>query len=163
MAWQRVGHDWVTELNRKVKVKVSQQSCLTLYDPRHYSPLGSSVHGILQARVLVWVAISFSRGSSQPRHQTQVSYIVGRHLTLWATREVSWIWELDQKESWVPKNWCFWTVVLGEDFWESLGLQGDPTSHSEGDQPWDFFGRNDAKAETLVLVPLIFFLLISYL
>ena len=42
---------------------------------------------------------------------------------------------------------------VGEDSWESLGLQGDPTIHSEGDQPWDFFGRNDAKAETPVLWP----------
>ena len=43
---------------------------------------------------------------------------------------------------------------VGEDSWESLGLQGDPTSHSEGDQPWDFFGRNDAaKAENPVLWP----------
>ena len=48
-----------------------------------------------------------------------------------------WVWELDYKESWAPKNWCFWTVVLmllncgvGEDSWESLGLQGDPTSPS---------------------------------
>ena len=40
-----------------------------------------------------------------------------------------WMWELDYKESWVLKNWCFWTVV-GEDSWESLGLQGDPTSPS---------------------------------
>ena len=42
---------------------------------------------------------------------------------------------------------------VGEDSWESLGLQGDPTSPFEGDQPWDFFGRNDAKAETPVLWP----------
>ena len=49
---------------------------------------GSSIHGILQARVLEWVAISFSRGSSQPRDQTQVSRIVGRRFTIWATREV---------------------------------------------------------------------------
>ena len=42
---------------------------------------------------------------------------------------------------------------VGEDSWEFLGLWGDPTSHSEGDQPWDFFGRNDAKAETPVLWP----------
>ena len=41
---------------------------------------------------------------------------------------------------------------FGEGSWESLGLQGDPTSHSEGDQPWDFFGRTDAKAETPVLL-----------
>ena len=42
---------------------------------------------------------------------------------------------------------------VGEDSWESLGLQGDSTSHSKGDQPWDFFGRNDAKAETPVRWP----------
>ena len=51
------------------------------------SPPGSSVHGILQARVLEWVAIPFSRGSSQPRDQTQVSCIAGRHFILRATRE----------------------------------------------------------------------------
>ena len=49
------------------------QSCPTLCDPMNYSPLGSSVHGILQARVLEWVAIPFSRGSSQLRDQTQFS------------------------------------------------------------------------------------------
>jgi len=48
---------------------------------------GSSLHGILQARVLEWVAISFSRGSSWPRDRTWVSHILGRHLNLWATRE----------------------------------------------------------------------------
>ena len=48
---------------------------------------GSSLHGILQARVLEWVAISFSRGSSRPRDGTRVSCIPGRHFNLWATRE----------------------------------------------------------------------------
>ena len=64
------------------------QSCQTLCDPVDCSPPGSSVHGIFQVRVLEWVAISFSRGSSQPRDQTQVSRIVGRRFTIWATREV---------------------------------------------------------------------------
>ena len=41
-----------------------------------------------------------------------------------------WMWELDYKESWASKNWCFWTVVLEKTLWESLGLQGDPTSPS---------------------------------
>ena len=41
-----------------------------------------------------------------------------------------WIWELDHKESWAPKNWCFWTVVLGKTLWESLGQKGDPNSPS---------------------------------
>ena len=51
---------------------------------------GSSSHGIFQARVLKWVAISFSRGSSQPRDRTLVSCIAGRHFTLWATRDIPW-------------------------------------------------------------------------
>ena len=50
---------------------------------------GSSVRGILQASVLEWVAISFSRGSSWPRDRTRVSHIVGRHFTIWATREAT--------------------------------------------------------------------------
>ncbi|MES6266278.1 hypothetical protein U6R57_12305, partial [Cutibacterium acnes] len=64
----------------KKKVKVAQ-SCPTLCDPMDCSPPGSSVHGILQARILEWVAISFSRGSSQPRDQTQVSHIAGGFFT----------------------------------------------------------------------------------
>ena len=61
------------------------QSCPTLCDPINCIPPGSSVHGILQARILEWVAISFSRGSSQPRDWTWVSHIVGRRFTVWAT------------------------------------------------------------------------------
>ena len=63
------------------------QSCPTLFDPMDCSLPGSSVHGILQARILEWVAISFSRGSSWPRDQAQVSHIAGRRFNLWATRE----------------------------------------------------------------------------
>ena len=51
------------------------------------SPPGSSVHGILQARLLEWVAISSSRGSSQPRDQTQASQIAGGFFTVWDTKE----------------------------------------------------------------------------
>ena len=58
------------------------QSCPTLCDPMYCSLPGFSLHGILQARVLEWVAISFSRGSSQPRYRTQVSRIPGRCYTL---------------------------------------------------------------------------------
>ena len=57
-----------------------------------------------------------------------------------------WVWELGCEESWVPKNWCFWTVVLEK----TLEIQ---LVHSEGDQSWVFFGRNDAKVETPVLWP----------
>ena len=71
-----LGHEWVHEV---------AQSCPTLYNPMDCSPSGSSVHGIFQARVLEWVAISFSRRSFQPRDWTRVSHIVG--FTVWATRE----------------------------------------------------------------------------
>ena len=61
--------------------------CLALRAHGLYSPPGSSVHGIIQARILEWVAISFSRGSSPLRDQTQVSCTAGRFFTVWATRE----------------------------------------------------------------------------
>ena len=63
------------------------KSCPTLCDAMDCSPAGSSVHGILQARILEWVSISFSRGSSQPRNWTWVSCIAGRFFTNWAMRE----------------------------------------------------------------------------
>ena len=77
------------ELARKTRWRWSEvaQSCPTLCDPMDCSPPGSSLHGILQARILEWVAISFSRGSSRPRDWTRVSLIPGRRFNLWATRE----------------------------------------------------------------------------
>ena len=63
------------------------QSCPTLGDPMDRSPPGSPVHETFQARILEWVAISFSRGSSQPRDRTQVCCTAGRFFTYWATRE----------------------------------------------------------------------------
>ena len=71
--------EWVSEV---------AQLCLTLCDPMDCSLPGSSVHWIFQARILEWAAISFSRGSSWPRDRTQVSRIVGRCFTVWATREL---------------------------------------------------------------------------
>ena len=64
-----------------------------------------------------------------------------------------WMWELDCKESWALKNWCFWTVVLEKILESPLDCREIQPVHSEGDQPWDFFGRNDAEAETPVLWP----------
>jgi len=77
-----------TSLCRWGKVKVKSLSHVPLWDPMNCSLLGSSFHGIFQARVLEWGAIAFSRGSSWPRDWTQVSCTVGRQFTLWAIREV---------------------------------------------------------------------------
>ena len=64
-----------------------------------------------------------------------------------------WMWELDFEEGWAPKNWCFWTVVVERTLESPLECKEIQLDHSEGDQPWDFFGTNDAKAETPVLWP----------
>ena len=72
---RRGGEGRAEVITRKVKVKVAQ-SCPTLCDPMNYT-----VHGILQARILEWVAFPFSRGSSQARDQSQVSRNAGRFFT----------------------------------------------------------------------------------
>ena len=106
MGSQRVGHDWATELNwslfckrenwcwqrlinfplvntGNMLPKLAAQWCLTVSDPVNWSLPGSSVRAILQARILEWVAVPFSRGSSPPRAWTLVSCITGRVLHMW--------------------------------------------------------------------------------
>ena len=63
------------------------------------------------------------------------------------------LWALDCEESWAPKNWCFWTVVLEKTPESPLDCKEIQPVHSEGDQSWVFFVRNDAKAETSALWP----------
>ena len=64
---------------------------------------------------------------------------------------VLWMWELVYKESWVPKNWCFWTVVLEKTLESPLDCKEIQPVHAKGDQSWVFIGRTDAEAETPVL------------
>ena len=98
-------------IQNKVKVKVAQ-SCLTLCDPVDYT-----FHGILQARILEWVAIPFSRGSSLPSDQTQVSYIAGGFFISWATRgahKVKWNTKNGKNEY---KYKTFFILLTLEDSW----------------------------------------------
>ena len=103
-----------------------------------YNLSGSSDHGIFQARILEWVAISFSRGSSQARDQTQVSCIAGRCFTIWAI---------------APENWCFWTVVLKKTRESPLDGKEIQPVNPKGNQPWIFIRRTDAEAEMPILWP----------
>ena len=108
----------------------SLQSCLTLRDPTDCSPPGSSVRGILQARMLEWVAILSSRGSSQPRDRTQVSSTAGRFFTARTSGVFS-------KHSWINKAHHSWgnhkkqtdfkTICLVKEiqFKETLTMVGD--------------------------------------
>ena len=64
-----------------------------------------------------------------------------------------WIWELDYKESWVPKNWCFWTVVLEKTLESPLDCEEIQPVYPKGNQSWIFFGRTDVEAETPMIWP----------
>ena len=64
-----------------------------------------------------------------------------------------WVWELDYKESWMPKNWCFWTVVLEKTIENPLDCKEIQLVHPTGNQSWIFTGRTDVEAETPILWP----------
>ena len=72
---------------------------------------------------------------------------------VWFFHSLEWMWELDCEEGWVPKNWCFWTVVLEKTLESPLDCKEIQPVHSKGDQSWVFIGRTDAQAETPVLWP----------
>ena len=102
------------------------QLCLTLCDPMDCSPPGFSIHGILQARILEWVAIPFSRGSSRPRDWTWVSHIAARFFTSWATGE-----------AWKPRLFCLGPHLL---FWLQLSTghpYPQPSSLESGVCLWE--------------------------
>ena len=81
-----------------------------------------------------------------------MDYSLQAPLSMEFSRQEYWS-ELSNGNSWVPKNWCFWTVVLEKTLESPLDCKEIQPVHSEGDQLWVFFGRNDAKAETPVLWP----------
>ena len=64
-----------------------------------------------------------------------------------------WIWELDYKESWVPKSWCFWIVILEKNLESPLDCKEIQPVHPKRDQSWVFIGRTDVDAETPILWP----------
>ena len=159
------------------------QLCSTLCDPMDCSPPGFSVHEILQARILEWVIVPFSGGSSRPRNQIHVSCVKikyhymkitcrnGNLDILLKSRDITfptkvhlvkamffssshvWMWELDYKESWALKNWCFWTVVLEKTLESPLDCKEIKPVHPKENQSWIFIGRTDAEAETPILWP----------
>ena len=129
------------------------------------SPPGFSVHGILQARTLEWVAISFSNAW---KWKVKVKSL--NHVWLLATpwtaayqappsmefsRQQYWsgLPLPSPKESWVPKNWCFWTVVLEKTLESPFDCKEFQPVNPKGNQSWIFIERTDAEAETPILWP----------
>ena len=88
----------------------------------------------------LWPTYYFtSKGSSSQSHDFSSGHVS--------------IWELDYKESWAPKNWCFWTVVLEKALESPLDSKEIQPVHPKGNQPWVFIGKTDAEAEAPILWP----------
>ena len=110
----------------------------------------SSVHGISQARILEWVAISSSRRSSRPSDWTRVSCIVGRHFTIWATGKSYECesWTIKKPEHWrngASELWCWMEETLES----PVDCKENEPVNLKGDKPWVFIGRTDAEAPIL--------------
>ena len=91
----------------------------------------------------------------QPRQHTkkQRHYFANKSQGYGFSSGHVWMWELDYKESWAPKNWCFWTVVLEKTLESPLDCKEVQPVHPKGDQSWEFIERTDAETETPVLWP----------
>jgi len=99
---------------------------------------------------------SWKKNYDQPRHhiKKQKHYFAHKGLSSQSYDFSSshvWMWELDCKESWALKNWCFWTVVLEKSLESPLDCKEIQPVHPKGDQSWIFTGRTDAEAETRML------------
>ena len=103
-------------------------------------------------------AYSLEESYDQPRQhiKKQRHCFANKGLSSWGYGFPSghvWMWELDYKESWAPKNWCFWTVVLEKTLESPLDCKEFQPVHPNGDQSWVFIGRTDVEAETPLLWP----------
>ena len=150
----RVGHNWATSLSFSLSCigegngNPLQYSCLE--NPRDGGAWWAAIYGVVQSRTrLKWLS-----NTPWKKAMTHLDSILkSRDITLSTkiclVKAISighvWMWELDCEESWVPKNWCFWTVML-----DCKEIQ---PVHSKGDQLWDLFGRTHAKAETPIVWP----------
>ena len=158
---------WKKSYDQPAAASKSLQSCPTLCDPIDGSPPGSPVPGIHQARTLKWVAISFSNALKwkvKVKSLSRVWLLATPRTTAYQAPPIMgfsrqeywswlpspspvWLWELDYKESWVSRNWCFWTVVLEKTLESPLEWKEIQLVHPEGNQSWIFIGRTDDEAE----------------
>ena len=142
--------DCLTYLPRNLYVG-QEATVRTGHGTMDWFKIGKGVQGYILSPCL------FNFCYDQPRHQIkrQRHYFTKKGLSRqgygFSSSHV-WMWQLDYTESWAPKNWLFWTVVLEKTLESPLDCKEIQPVHSE-DEPWDFFGRNDAEGEAPVLWP----------
>ena len=131
----------------------TDSSILGLENPRDGGAWWASVYGVAQS----WTWLKWLSSSNSRQHiKKQRHYFANKGPSSQGygfSNNHVWMWELDYKESWTLKNWCFWTVVLEKTFESSLNFKEIQPVHPEGNQFWIFIGRTDAKAETQILWP----------
>ena len=123
--------------------------CSCLENPRDGGAWWAAVYGVTQSRTqLKWL--------SRQHIKKQRHYFANKDLPSQSYGFSSshvWMWELDYKEGWVPKNWCFWTVMLEKTLESPLHCKEIQPVHPKGNQSWIFIGRTDAEAKTPILWP----------
>ena len=107
---------------------------------------GSSVHRILQARILEWVAISFKPRQCIKNQGYNFANKCPYSQSYGFSNSHVWMWELDHKEDWAPKNWCFWTVMMEKTLESPLDCKEIKPVNPKGNQSWIFIGRTDVEA-----------------
>ena len=129
--------------------------CSCLENPRDREAWWAAVYGVAQSRTRLKQLSSSS--SSRQHIKKQRHYFANKgpssQSRLWFSHGHVWIWELDHKESWAPKNWCFCTVVLEKTFESPLDCKEIQPVHPNGDQSWVLIGGTDVEAETPILWP----------
>ena len=105
-----------------------------------------------------WTLAPWKKSYDQPRQhiKKQRHYLANKDPSTQSygfSNSHVWMWKLDYKESWAPKNWCFWTVVLKKTLESPLGCKEIKPVHPKGNHYWIFIGRTDAEAETSILWP----------
>jgi len=145
----RVFSNESTRLRGGQSTGVSALASFLPKDTQDWSPLGWTGWISLQSKGL-------SRVFSNTTVQKQRHYFANKGLSSQGYGFSSghvWMWELDYKESWPLKNWCFWTVVLEKTLASPLDCKEIQPVHPKADQSWVFIGRTDVEAETLILWP----------
>ena len=130
----------------------------TMETMRHFILGGSKITADGDCSHEIKTFVPWKKSYHQPRHhiKEQRHYFANKGPSSQSYGFSSshvWMWELDYKESWVPKNWCFWTVVLEKTLESPLDCKEIKPVNPEGNQSWIFIGRTDVAAEAPILWP----------
>ena len=154
MGSERIGHNWVA--NTAKSMGKWEMCSMTIFLLLIWKEMICSSCPPDPSGTFLFIFKLLSESSSFKEHTSQTSHGKRKKMQLMFPKFSSghvWMWELDYKESWAQKNWCFWTVVLEKTFESPLDCKEIQPVHPKGDQSWVFIGRTDVEAETLILWP----------